>query len=58
MATLQVIWDRAGNTAAPAAAKRVLAGLATLRKAVEGEDLRAAAVAVPALRAAVAAARP
>ena len=58
VATLQVIWDRAGNTAAPAAAERVLAGLATLRKAAEGEDLRAAAVAVPALRDAVAAARP
>ena len=58
VATLQVIWDRAGHTAAPAAAKRVTAGLATLRKAVEGEDLRAAAAAVPALRDAVAAARP
>ena len=58
VATLQVIWDRAGHTAAPAAAKRVSAGLATLRTAVEGKDLRAAAAAVPALRDAVAAAQP
>jgi hypothetical protein len=57
VATLRVIWDRAGHTAAPAAAKRVSAGLAALRKAVEGEDLRAAAAAVPALRDAVAAAQ-
>jgi hypothetical protein len=58
VATLQVIWDRAGRVAAPAAAERVSAGLAALGRAVEGEDLRAAAAAVPALRDAVAAAQP
>jgi hypothetical protein len=58
VATLQIIWDRAGHTATPAAAERVSAGLAALGKAVEGEDLRAAAAAVPALRDAVAAAQP
>jgi hypothetical protein len=58
VATLQVIWDRSGHIAAPAAAKRVTAGLAALGKAVGGKDPRAAAAAVPALRDAVAAARP
>lgn len=50
VATLQVIWDRAGHTAAGAAAERVQAGLTALGKAVEGKDLGAAADAVPALR--------
>jgi hypothetical protein len=58
VATLQVIWDRTGHIAAPAAAKRVTAALAALGKAVGGKDLRVAAAAVPALRDAVAAARP
>jgi hypothetical protein len=58
VATLQVIWDRAGHIATPAAARRVSAGLAALGRAVEGENLRAAAAAVPALRDAVAAAQP
>jgi hypothetical protein len=58
VATLQVLWDRAGHAAASPAADRVTAGLATLREAAEGKDLRAAAAAVPALRAALAAARP
>ena len=57
VATLQVIWDRAGHTAARAAAERVRAGLTALGKAAEGKDLRAAAAAVPALRDAVAAAQ-
>jgi hypothetical protein len=56
VATLQAIWDRAGHTAAPAAADRVKASLATLTTAADAEDLRAAATAVPALRSAVSAA--
>ena len=58
VATLQVIWDRAGHTAAAAAAERVTAGLTALGKAAEGKDLRAAAAAVPDLRAAISATRP
>jgi len=50
VATLQVLWDRAGRTADPAAAKRVTVALAALGKAVDGKDLQAAAAAVPALR--------
>ena len=58
LATFQVIWDRAGHAAAPGAAGRVTTRLAGLGKAAEGNDLRAAVAAVPALRGAVAAARP
>ena len=58
VATLQVIWDRSGHIAAPAAAERVTAGLAALGKAAEGKDLQAAATAVPTLRDTVAAAQP
>ena len=58
VATLELIRDRVRHTLHPATAERVSAGLAALGKAVEGEDLRAAAAAVPALRDAVAAARP
>jgi hypothetical protein len=58
VATLRVIWDRAGHTAAAAAAERVKAGLTTLGNAAEGKDLRAAAAAVPDLRAAISAAGP
>ena len=57
-ATLQVIWDRAGHTAAGATAERVKAGLTALGKAAEGKDLRAAASAVPDLRAAISATQP
>jgi hypothetical protein len=55
VATLRVIWDRAGH-AAPAGADRVKASLASLARAADAEDLRAAAGAVPALRDAVSAA--
>jgi hypothetical protein len=58
VATLQILWDRAGATAAPAGANRVRAGLAGLRKAAGGKDVQAAVAAVPALREALAAARP
>ena len=58
VATLRVIWDRAGHTVPAAAAERVQAGLTALGKAAEGKDLRAAAAAVPDLRAAISAARP
>ena len=58
VATLQAIWDRAGHTAAGAAAERVKAGLTALGKAAEGKDLRAAAAAVPDLRAAISATQP
>ena len=57
-ATLQVIWDRAGHTTAGATAERVKAGLTALGKAAEGKDLRAAASAVPDLRAAISATQP
>jgi hypothetical protein len=56
VATLQVIWDRTGHTAAPAAAARVEDGLGSLRRAAGTHDLRAAAAALPALRDAIAAA--
>jgi hypothetical protein len=56
VATLRVIWDRAGHAAAPAAADRVKASLASLAKAADAKDLRAAATAVAALRDAVSAA--
>jgi hypothetical protein len=58
VATLQVLWDRAGHTAAPAAAERVTARLAALRRAARARDLGAAAAAVPALREALAGAGP
>jgi hypothetical protein len=50
VATLQVIWDRAGHTAAPAAGERVAAALAALRMAADDQDLRAAVAAVAAAR--------
>jgi hypothetical protein len=53
VATLEVLWDRAGQGADPATAKRVGAALAALRKAADGNDPKAAAAAVPALRAAL-----
>jgi hypothetical protein len=53
VATLQVIWDRSGHAADPAAARRVTAGLRALRGAADDEDLAKAAAAVPALRDAV-----
>jgi hypothetical protein len=56
VATLRVIWDRAGHAAAPAAADRVKASLAALTTAADANDHRAAATAVPALRSAVSAA--
>jgi hypothetical protein len=56
VATLQVLWDRAGHRVAPASAKRVTAALAALRKAADGEDLQAAADAAAAVRAALPAA--
>ena len=58
MATLQVLWDRAGHSADPAAAQRVEAELRALRRAADKRDLGAAAAALPGLRAAIAAARP
>jgi hypothetical protein len=56
VATLQVVWDRAGHQVAPASAKRVTAALAALRTAADGEDLQAAADAAAAVRAALPAA--
>jgi hypothetical protein len=50
VATMQVIWDRAGHTTAPAATDRVTAALAALRKAADGEHHAAPAAAIPALR--------
>jgi hypothetical protein len=50
VATLQVLWDRAGHAVNPASAERLTAGLEALGKAVGAEDLEAAAAAVPALR--------
>jgi hypothetical protein len=51
--TLQVLWDRSGHAADPAAAHRVTARLQALRAAAKRSPERAAA-AVPALRAALA----
>ena len=56
VATLRVIWDRAGHGLPPPAASRVAAGLAALEKAAGGKDLDATAAAVPALRQALSAA--
>jgi hypothetical protein len=56
VATLRVLWDRAGHRVAPATAKRATARLAALRKAADGEDPQAAADAAAALRAALPAA--
>jgi hypothetical protein len=58
VATLQVLWDRAGHAADPAATQPVGAGLRALRRATDRRDLEAAAAAVGGLRAAIAAARP
>jgi hypothetical protein len=58
VATLRVLWDRAGHAAVPAAAERVTAALARLAKAGDGGELRAAAAALPGLRDALAAAWP
>ena len=49
VATLQVLWDRAGRTADPAAAKRVTASLRALHVA-DRKNVKAAAGAVSALR--------
>ena len=54
VAVLQVLWDRAGHSVAPAVAERVTARLAELRQAARGAKLEAAAGAVPALRDALA----
>jgi hypothetical protein len=56
VATLQILWDRAGHSTSPAAAGRVAGRLSALDKAAGGQDLDAAAAAVPALRAALSAA--
>jgi hypothetical protein len=53
VATLQIIWDRAGHTAPAAAAERVKALLTALGTVAEGKDLGAAADAVPDLRTAL-----
>jgi hypothetical protein len=58
VATLQVLWDRSGHRVNPATAKRVMVGLAALRKAANGKDPQAAADAATALRAALPAAAP
>ncbi|HEV3013174.1 MAG TPA: hypothetical protein VG499_07875 [Actinomycetota bacterium] len=58
VATLQVIWDRAGHSVAPAVAERVEAGLGSLRRAAGQEDLGAAATALPSLRDALSAVTP
>ena len=50
VATLQVIWDRAGHTAAPAAGDRVTAALKSLHGAADEEKLEAAATGVLDLR--------
>jgi hypothetical protein len=50
MATLQVIWDRAGHAADPAVGRRVTVALSALHRAADGEDLKAAAAAGRALR--------
>jgi hypothetical protein len=55
VATLQVLWDRAGHRVAPAAAKRVAAALAALGRAADGTRPQAAGAAA-ALRAALVAA--
>jgi hypothetical protein len=53
LATLRVIWDRAGHTADPAAGERVAAALAALHKAGTSGRLTGTAAAVPALRSAL-----
>lgn len=50
VATLQVLWNRAGHAADPAAAGRVAAALAALRRTIDSGRPSAAAAAVPALR--------
>ena len=49
-ATLQILWDRAGHTADPAAGQRVGASLRAIRAATGKRDTRAAVAAVRALR--------
>jgi hypothetical protein len=58
VATMQVLWDRAGHTTTGVAATKVEAGLAALRTAARAEDLTAAAAAVAGLRVALSAASP
>ena len=50
VATLQVLWNRAGHAADPAAAGRVAAALAALPRTIDSGRPLAAAAAVPALR--------
>jgi hypothetical protein len=50
VATLQVLWNRAGHAADPAAAGRVAAALAALRRTIDSGRPSAAAADVPALR--------
>jgi hypothetical protein len=56
VAALEVLWDRSGHRVAPRTAGQVTAALAALRKAADGKDLRVAATAAAALRAALPAA--
>jgi hypothetical protein len=56
VATLRVLWDRAGHAVAPAAAATVAAALTALGDAAGGRGLDAAAARVPAFRAALSAA--
>jgi hypothetical protein len=56
VATLQVIWDRAGHSVAPAVAERVEAALGSLRRAAGTKDLGAVAAALSSLRDAISAA--
>jgi hypothetical protein len=58
VATLQVLWDRAGHAADPAAGQRVAAALRTIRAAPGKQDIKAAAPMVPALLNALSAAGP
>ena len=58
VATLQILWDRAGHQVAPASATRVTAVLAALREAADGKGPQAAAGAAAALQAALPAAAP
>jgi hypothetical protein len=56
VATLRVIWDRAGHGVAPATGDRIETSLAAFGKAAAGNDLDAAVAAVTGLRTALAAA--
>ena len=55
-ATLQALWARTAHTVPPATAEPVKAALASLRRAADSRDPRAAAAEAPALRAAISAA--